>query len=194
MSDRHPSPDCQALPPTLPHYLRPGLRLVFVGCNPSIYSATIGHYYGRPGNPFWKHLSQTSLVARTVTCNDDHLLMDEAGIGFTDLCPRPTVRASDLSAEERRTGAARLYREILDNQPRFACFSGRGVYRAFARYQLGQSTRQLDALADGPQPTPIGETVVWVVPNSSGLASRWHKQRIALLSRLAAQLDASPRA
>src|SRR3990172_2653725 len=82
--------------PTLPHYLRPGLRLVFIGYNPGIDSARAGHYYARPGNVFWKQLGESGIVARTVGPADDVLLMDEAGIGFTDLCTRPTVRAEHL--------------------------------------------------------------------------------------------------
>src|SRR5512140_3256952 len=98
---------------TLPHYLRPGLRLVFVGYNPAIFSAEAGHYYARPGNVFWRQLSQSGLARRTVTPEDDSLLMDEAGIGFVDLCCRPTVRASELSPAEIADGAARLHAELL---------------------------------------------------------------------------------
>jgi TDG/mug DNA glycosylase family protein len=41
-------------PATLPDLLRPGLRLVVVGINPSLYSVAVGHYYARPGNDFWR--------------------------------------------------------------------------------------------------------------------------------------------
>jgi TDG/mug DNA glycosylase family protein len=59
--------------PTLPHYLQPGLRMVFIGYNPGIESARAGHYYARPGNAFWKQLSASGLVARTVGPSDDAL-------------------------------------------------------------------------------------------------------------------------
>ena len=51
---------------TLPHYLRPGLRMVFIGYNPAIYSAEHGHYYARPGNMFWRQLSASGLAGREV--------------------------------------------------------------------------------------------------------------------------------
>jgi TDG/mug DNA glycosylase family protein len=177
--------DQQSAIKTLPHYLRPGLRIVFIGYNPAIYSAQAGHYYARPGNVFWKQLSASGLAGRTVTCIDDALLMDEAGIGFTDLCPRPTVRAEELSTAEIREGATRLHAELVEHQPRIACFSGRGIYQHFGRHALGLSPRELAARPYGPQPELIGPTVPWVIPSSSGLASRWHKERLEWLSRLA---------
>lgn len=175
--------------PTLPHYLRPGLRVVFIGYNPAIYSAVAGHYYARPGNVFWKQLSASGLAGRTVTFEDDRLLMDEAGIGFTDLCPRPTVRAEELTREEIREGALRLQAELSECQPGIACFSGRGIYQHFGRHALGLSGRELARRPYGAQPERIGETVPWVIPSSSGLASRWHRERLEWLGRLAAEVD-----
>ena len=173
------------LPPPLPHYLRPGLRLVFIGYNPAIYSAAAGHYYARPGNMFWRQLSASGLAGRDVTPTDDQLLMDEAGIGFTDLCCRPTIRASELRREEIIEGARRLHGELLEHQPRIALFSGRGIYQLFGRHVLGLSTAELAGRPYGAQPERLGATVPWVIPSSSGLASKWHKERLAWLERLA---------
>ncbi len=100
--------------PTLPHYLRAGLRAVLVGYNPGIDSARAGHYYARPGNRFWAHLSESGLVPRNVGPADDWLLMDLAGIGLTDLCPRPTPRASDLTGDELKDLASALGINIED--------------------------------------------------------------------------------
>ncbi len=175
--------------PTLPHYLRPGLRIVFIGYNPAIYSALAGHYYARPGNVFWKQLSASGLVKRPMTCEDDALLMDEAGIGFTDLCPRPTVRAEELTSDEVREGAFALQMELLESQPGIACFSGRGIYQLFGRHALGLSARELANRPYGAQPERLGKTVAWVIPSSSGLASRWHRERLEWLMRLGAEVD-----
>ena len=41
---------------SVPDVLGPGLRLVFVGINPGLYSAAAGHHFARPGNRFWKAL------------------------------------------------------------------------------------------------------------------------------------------
>lgn len=170
---------------TLPHLLKPGLRVVFIGYNPAIFSAEAGHYYARPGNMFWRHLSASGLAGRDVTPNDDRCLPDEAGIGFTDLCCRPTVRASELSTAEIREGAARLHAELLEHQPRIACFSGRGIYQHFGRHALGLRAAELAVRPYGEQPERIGSTRSWVIPSSSGLASKWHRERLEWLCRLA---------
>lgn len=169
---------------TLPHYLRHGLRLVFIGYNPAIYSAEAGHYYARPGNMFWKQLSASGIAGREVRPEDDSRLMDEAAIGFTDLCCRPTVRASELSAAEVAEGARRLHGELLEFEPAFAVFSGRGIYQLFGRHALGLATRDLSQREYGVQPERIGATVPFVIPSSSGLASKWHRERLEWLEKL----------
>jgi TDG/mug DNA glycosylase family protein len=177
---------------TLPHYLRPGLRVVFIGYNPAIYSAEAGHYYARPGNMFWRQLSASGIAGREVTFEDDALLMDEAGIGFTDLCCRATVRAEHLERAEIAEGARRLHDEILEHQPGVAVFSGRGIYQHFGRHALGLAAADLARREYGEQPERIGITVPWVVPSSSGLASKWHKERMEWMQRLARALESLP--
>lgn len=174
---------------SLPPLLRHGLRLVFIGYNPAIYSAEAGHYYARPGNMFWKQLSLSGLAGRPVTPADDRLLPDEAGIGFTDLCSRPTVRASELTREEIVAGAQALHARLREYQPRIAVFSGRGIYQLFGRYALGLALAELAKRPYGPQPERIGATAPWVIPSSSGLASRWHRERLEWLHRLADTLS-----
>lgn len=179
-------------PGSLPHLLQPGLRLVFIGYNPAIYSAQAGHYYARPGNRFWVHLSQSGIVDRPVGPPDDHLLPAQAGIGFTDLCCRPTVRAEHLTPAEIRAGALRLHRELLEYQPLVACFSGRGIYQHYARHALGLAPSQLARRPYGEQPERIGQTRAWVIPSSSGLAAKWHPLRLEWLHRLRHALEALP--
>ena len=176
---------------TLPHYLRPGLRAVFIGYNPAIFSAEAGHYYARPGNVFWRQLSQSGIAGREVGPEDDAILADEASIGFVDLCCRPTIRASELTPAEIQEGARRLHSELLEHQPSFAVFSGRGIYQHFGRHALRLSVATLAGLPYGQQPERVGATVPWVIPSSSGLASKWHRQRLELLKELAAEIQRS---
>ncbi len=173
--------------PTLPHYLQPGLRLVFIGYNPAIYSAEAGHYYARPGNTFWRQLSQSGIAGRDVGPEDDQRLLAEAGIGFTDLCCRPTVRAEHLSREEIIEGSIRLHGELLQYQPLVACFSGRGIYQIYGRHALVLPARTRGRpYGDQPNASVSGP---WVIPSSSGLASKWHRERLDWLRRLRDAVD-----
>ena len=177
---------------TLPHYLRPRLRIVFIGYNPAVYSAEAGHYYARRANVFWKQLNESGLLARPAGPEDDASLMDTAGIGFVDLCPRPTVRADELTPDEIAEGAQRLLGQLEENQPTFAVFSGRGIYVHFARHALDLPRSALAGRPDGVQPERIGQTIPYVVPSSSGLASRWRAERLELLKDLAKLLGPPP--
>lgn len=177
--------------PTLPHYLRPGLRAVFVGYNPGLESARAGHYYAHPGNRFWPHLHASGLVPEPAGPEDDAGLMDRAGIGFTDLCPRPTLRAGELTPAELSDGARRLVAELIDCcAPRATVLNGRRLWELVARHGLCQPPAAIRDFAWGQQPNLASQGLgeVWVVPSSSGLASRWHATRLQLLGELAVLL------
>ncbi len=172
---------------TLPPLLRPGLRFVFIGYNPGLESARQGHYYAFRGNAFWRHLSASGLVPREVTYEDDRALMDLASIGFTDLCTRATLRASELLPEEQHEGAHRLLAELEHCAPRVAIFGGKQLFALFAMHALGLPPVTLATRPWGPQPETLagGSTATWVIPSSSGLASKWHAERLRLLRKLA---------
>ena len=74
---------------TLPDYLRKNLDIVFVGLNPGLYSAEVGHYFANKVNRFWEALSASGLVPDPVGPEDDARLMGW-GIGLTDIVKRPT--------------------------------------------------------------------------------------------------------
>ncbi|MEZ4494308.1 MAG: mismatch-specific DNA-glycosylase [Dehalococcoidia bacterium] len=174
----------------LPRLLGPGLRYVFIGFNPGIESARRGHYYAFRGNVFWRQMHESGMVPHPVTHEDDRDLFENSGIGFVDLCSRPTVAAKDLSPAELREGAMRLLGELIEHRPKVAVFAGRGVFNTFGRHALGLSAGQLRGRSDGAQPERLpgdetGKTVLYVIPSSSGLASGWHRERLELLRRLA---------
>ncbi|MGD9934229.1 MAG: mismatch-specific DNA-glycosylase [Dehalococcoidia bacterium] len=176
--------------PTLPHYVRPGLRAIFVGYNPGLDSARAGHYYARPGNRFWPHLSESGLVPHPVGPADDAQLMDLAGLGLTDLCPRPTLRADELTRAELTQGAAHLASELRAAAPAAAVLNGRHLYDVFLREGLDLTRAPLRPFRWGPQSLPAGSFPgqLWVIPSSSGLASRWHGLRLQLLREVAGSL------
>src|SRR5690348_14259953 len=93
--------------PLLPDYLQPGLQLVFVGINPSVYSAERGHYFARSTNRFWPAFSRSRLslpvrqaLGRERLGPEDDSLLPRFGIGFTDVVKRPTRNISLLGRDD----------------------------------------------------------------------------------------------
>ena len=156
---------------TLPDLLRHGLRVVFVGINPSLYSVEQGHYFARRSNRFWPCFSRSTLSAQarhalaaaTLLPEHDQSLPDH-GFGFTDLCKRATARAGDLSPNELADGVTILATKLTRYRPGIACFHGMTGYRHVQRL-LGAA---LPDATLGLQPLHIGATRCYVVPNPSG--------------------------
>jgi TDG/mug DNA glycosylase family protein len=164
------------LPPdlTLPDILEPSLDLVFVGINPSFYSAMRGHYFARPSNRFWTCLNQSGLVPERVGPEDDARL-PSFGIGLTDIVKRATYDAAELSAAEFADGREILRGKLLHYAPRAVCFVGK---LAYTQHSYRRS------LPFGEQPERIGDSVVFVMPSTSGLVNNLHAERLRCLEDL----------
>src|SRR4051812_31386241 len=106
-----------------PDIIAPGLNVLFVGINPGLYSAAIGHHFGRPGNRFWPALHQGGFTPHQFSPFEDHDLL-RLRLGITNVVPRASARADELSAEEMVVGAAVLRRKIKKFKPRFVAFLG----------------------------------------------------------------------
>ena len=140
--------------------LGPGLKLVFCGYNPSLRSGHTGHHYAHPGNRFWRVLFAAGLTERLYRPEEDEALLG-VGIGFTNLCPRPTRRADELTREEIRAGAEALRGTLERYRPRAVAYTGIGVYKWFrATSKVGWGVQ--------PEPAVPGVTDA-VVPSPSGL-------------------------
>ena len=157
---------------TLPDLLTPGLRLVFVGLNPSEYSAREGHYFANPRNRFWPAFNRSALlppaIGRDCTPADDVGLM-EYGIGFTDVVKRPTPQGSALKAADYRQWAPLLREKLLQCQPQLVCLHGLMAYKAYLRYAEGERTSP----ELGLQSRCAGASPVFVVPNPSPANARY---------------------
>lgn len=148
--------------PTLPDYLKKGLDIVFVGLNPSGYSARAGHYFANPRNRFWAALNRSGLVGRQLSPEEDARVL-EFGIGFTDVVKRPTPQAAGLNAADYRRWCPVLKEKLLEHQPHIVCFHGLMGYKAYLKYAEDSNERPRLGLQD----RTIGRSRVFVVPNPS---------------------------
>jgi TDG/mug DNA glycosylase family protein len=135
-------------------------RILFVGINPSLRSAEVGHHFASPGNPFWRLLYAARLIPAAFTYRDD-VRLPSYGLALTNIVPRATRAASELTRAEYMAGRARLARSIARVKPRTVAFVGVTVYRAF----FGAAA----PAGPGAKPQRIGAARVFVLPNPSGL-------------------------
>jgi TDG/mug DNA glycosylase family protein len=143
--------------------IAPGLRVLFCGINPGLYSGATGHHFARPGNRFWPALHGSGFTARQLHPSEQAELL-ALGLGVTNLVARTTATAAELSAEEIRGGGAILAAKVDRYRPAVVAFLGVTAFRtAFARS---------DAVV-GLQPEPLASAAVWVLPNPSGLNAHY---------------------
>jgi double-stranded uracil-DNA glycosylase len=143
----------------VPDLIAPDLKVLFCGINPSLYSAATGHHFARPGNRFWPALYHAGFTERLLKPSEEQRLLED-GIGITNLVPRATATAAELTNDELRSSRQRLARKVRRFRPRCIAVVGIGAYRvAFDRPRA----------TVGLQPEVLGTAAVWVLPNPSGL-------------------------
>ena len=143
----------------MPDLIALGLRVLFCGINPGLYSGATGHHFARPGNRFWPALHGAGFTARVIRPWEERLLLDE-GLGITNLVARATATAAELKPSELKAGRRRLERKVARYAPRWVAVVGIGAYRtAFDRPKAQV----------GRQPEMIAGAGLWVLPNPSGL-------------------------
>src|SRR6266516_1234606 len=89
---------------TVREVVREGLRVLFCGINPGLYSGAVGHHFARPGNRFWPVLHAAGFTPRVLTAWEERELL-EWGYGITNLVNRTTAAAAELDHAELRRGA-----------------------------------------------------------------------------------------
>jgi TDG/mug DNA glycosylase family protein len=114
---------------TLPDYLRRGMKLVIVGCNPSESSVRVGHYYAGRGNQFWPALYEGGVVPEPLEYRDDKRVI-EFGVGLTDLVKRPTKGIEELTREDFAEGRIVLSQKLEEFAPHVVAFNGKLTKRA----------------------------------------------------------------
>lgn len=143
----------------VPDLIGPDLKVLFCGINPGLYTAAIGHHFGRPGNRFWPALHLGGFTDKVMSPFDEAELLD-MGWGITNVVARATARADELTDDELRAGAKDVERKVRRYKPAWLAVVGLGTYRV--------AWQKRDAKA-GEQPDVIGDTRIWVLPNPSGV-------------------------
>jgi double-stranded uracil-DNA glycosylase len=157
----------------IPDVIAPGLAVLFVGINPGLYSAAVGHHFARPGNRFWPALYEAGFTPRLLHPDEDGEL-PTWGLGITNLVSRATTAASELSAEELRHGKVALEEKVARYGPAWTAFVGIGAYAtAFGRRGVPL----------GPQDETIAGSGIWLLPNTSGLNAHYKPAEFAELMR-----------
>ncbi|WP_280269643.1 G/U mismatch-specific DNA glycosylase [Nocardia wallacei] len=154
---------------TIDDVIAPGLRVLFCGINPGLWSGATGHHFARPGNRFWPALFRSGFTPRPVRPDEQDELL-RWGLGITNVAPRTTAKADELTPEELRAGGRALVERVARYRPRVLAVLGIGAYRtAFGRPRT----------TVGRQPESLGDTEVWVLPNPSGLNAHYTLDALA---------------
>lgn len=150
---------------TVPDLVGPGLRLLFVGINPGLWTAATNTHFAHPGNRFYPALLRGGVIKRAIDPaagmdDDERAHLIERGIGITNIAPRVTARASELSRDELRAGARDLVRRVEGWKPAVVAIAGITAYRVAFERPRARAGRQDELL---------GGVELWIVPNPSGL-------------------------
>ncbi|MSR32987.1 MAG: G/U mismatch-specific DNA glycosylase [Gemmataceae bacterium] len=149
--------------------LQRGLKVLFCGINPGLYTAAIGKHFGRPGNRFWPALHAGGFTPRLFSPFEQRWLLP-LGYGLTNLVNRATTRADEVTAEELTQGAAILRTKVKRFQPAWVAVLGLTSFRlAFARPRA----------KTGPQEENLASARLWVLPNPSGLNAHFTPRQLA---------------
>lgn len=168
--NRPRSLNTKAHPDSLPDYLFPGMDVLFVGINPGLRSAAVGHHFAGHSNRFWKLLYGANLVSLPLTFQDDCRL-PEWGLGLTNIVSRPTAGIDTLTKQEYLDGRAQLFKKIRRFHPKIVALLGITVLPFLISTQgvlprKAASNKQKRVL--GWQEERVEGTPLFLLPNPSG--------------------------
>ena len=161
--------------------VRPPVSVLFVGINPGMRSAAIGHHFAGYSNRFWKLVYESGLVPEAIGPEDDGRL-PEWGYGITNLVPRPTPGIDTLTPTDYVAGERLLRRHVRQWKPALVAFVGVTLYRTVFRPKA--SAR----VVCGLQRERFEGVPVFVVPNPSGRNANFSQQEMLAAYRSLARV------
>ena len=140
----------------VPDALGPGVRVVFCGINPGVWSAAAGAPFANPRNDFWRLLHAAGFTPRVLAPEEAAELVP-LGLGLTNAARRTTRGSSDLRKADFAGAAARLEEIASRLGPKVIAFVGKAAYTGVfgGRAEHGLQDRKL------------GETALYVLPSTS---------------------------
>jgi len=158
---------------TVDDLIAPGLKVLFCGINPGLYSGATGLHFARPGNRFWKVLHQSGFTGRPLDPSEESELL-ASGYGITCFVSRTTARADELSKEEFIEGGKILLSKLEKYKPKMLAVVGIGAYK---------TAFQKPKARIGLQEETFGDTLIWLLPNPSGLNANYQIDDLVRLFR-----------
>ena len=158
---------------TVPDVIGRGLQVLFCGINPGLYSAWARHHFARPGNRFWPAVFASGFTERLFRPDEERELL-RSGYGITNLVDRATLGSGELTREELQAGGRAFAKKVKKYKPRAAAILGVSAYRLAYDHPTA---------IVGPQSERIGNTLIWVLPNPSGLNAHFTPKALAKIFR-----------
>jgi TDG/mug DNA glycosylase family protein len=154
---------------SIPDVIAPGLDVLFVGINPSLWSGAVGLHFARPGNRFWRALHEAGFTDRQLSPYEGRELL-KCRIGVTNLVNRATASADELDLADYQRGGRRIVAKVRRYRPKVVAFVGMGAYRVAFRRPRAGGGRQEERLAGAE---------IWVLPNPSGRTAGYQMPALA---------------
>ena len=154
---------------SIPDVIAPGLDVLFVGINPSLWSGAVGLHFARPGNRFWRALHEAGFTDRLLAPYENRELLKRR-IGVTNLVNRATASADELNIADYQRGGRRIAAKVRRYRPRVVAFVGMGAYRVAFGRPRARGGRQEERLAGAD---------IWVLPNPSGRTAGYQMPALA---------------
>ena len=154
---------------TVPDVIAHGLKVLFCGINPGLYSGAVGHHFARPGNRFWPALHQSGFTDEQLSPYEECELL-KLGYGITNFVERATATADALSPQEIIEGGKHLAVKVKRYRPKYVAVLGITAYR---------TAFKLPKAVIGKQNEMIGDSIIWVLPNPSGLNAHYNLKELA---------------
>lgn len=159
------------------------MRILFVGINPGIRSAAMGHHFAGHSNRFWRLLGASGLVPEGTGTLDD-VRLPAWGFGMTNLISRATPGIDALRPEEYAAGIRTLRRKVRRWRPQIVALVGVTLFRVIFDRRPGRP------VALGGQPERLEGARVFVLPNPSGRNANYsYEQMLAAFTDLRQALE-----